>query len=80
MTGDGRVSRKYLPASMSTEWLRPSPLDDPFLETTGMEGYVRSPYSQSSPHIDLTPHENKQDNTTKETYPTPTIQQLTRTV
>lgn len=60
LSGDGSMLRRSLPASRSAECLRPHTPDDPFLETTGMAGYLLSPYSQSSPHIDLTPHKNKQ--------------------
>lgn len=54
----GSRVRKPLPTSQSTDRL-PRILEDPSTDTK-MGGYLSSPYSQSSPELDLSQHKNKQ--------------------
>lgn len=53
LTGNGRIKRKPVPTSQSTDWL-PGTLDDPFIDRKGKGRYLGSAASQSSPQVNLT--------------------------
>lgn len=80
LTGDGCVPRKPLPTYKSTESLRSDSSDDPFLDTTRIEGYVRSSYSQSNPDVDLSQHKNKRASIRIDSAHPPPMPKFSRTL